>query len=129
MLTAICEELNNWFDKKKYFGTFSIVDGELVNVVIPEGGYYRIVGSFFNDGVHLSEELLQDETFEGAVWKMAVPPEVVKLAKDIEKWLGEYGEVTLSPYRSESFGGYSYTRDAESWQDAFRQRLNVWRKL
>ena len=40
-----------------------------------------------------------------------------------------------SPYTSESFGGYSYTKATDAngapigWQKAFASRLNKWRKL
>ena len=43
------------------------------------------------------------------------------------------GEVAASPFASESFGGYSYTKITSasgiSWQSQFRARLNRWKKL
>ena len=47
----------------------------------------------------------------------------------------KYGEKSLSPYQSESFGGYSYTKasasngDQVDWKTVFRSRLNRWRKI
>lgn len=152
MLTELCQELKNWFDRgqAKYIGSFKIVDGVLLflNKELPlkEGQYFRIIGSLFNDGVHQynSEDpvALHDEDFDGAVWSMAVPADFVKLASDIEEWQNKYGSidsVAMSPYSSESFGGYSYFKPvrgsldggskAGTWQGAFASRLNMWRKI
>ena len=141
MLSEICKELNNWFDTKRLFGKFTISDGVLQDVEILEGQYYRIVGSVFNDGVyqHTSSQNiipLHDESFDGAVWLMAVPSDVLKLSKEVEDWVSKYAEAENSPYQSESFGGYSYTKAAgqngsngATWQKVFGARLNKWRKI
>lgn len=147
MLTELCQELRNWFEKDKHFGTFTISGGQLTNCpYLQDGQYFRIVGSIFNDGVHQwpSDDLI-DESFKGAIWAMAVPPAVVALCDDIEAWEAKYGGVDgvlMSPYSSESFGGYSYTKASGSsdsrgsrgstsltWQSAFASRLNNWRKI
>jgi hypothetical protein len=65
---------------------------------------------------------------------MAVPPDVVALADEISAWEAKYREAAESPYQSESFGGYTYTKaDASegglTWEKVFRSRLNRWRKL
>ena len=80
--------------------------------------------------------MLQDETFDGAVWALAVLKAVVELAGEIAAWQEKYGAVVDSPYTSESFGGYSYSKaggtesgGAGGWQAAFRARLNPYRKL
>lgn len=147
MLGEVCKELNNWFNYTipKKFGTFVIADGQLVtDCDLLDGQFFRIVGSVLNDGVYeYPATELNDETFEGAVWGMAVPPEVVALADEIKEWQDKYGGVdsaAMSPFTSESFGGYSYTkgRSASSsggdsstatWQSVFKSRLNKWRKL
>lgn len=135
MLSEICKELNNWFDYSRKFGTFTISDGQLQVDFLQEGQYYRIVGSVFNDGVYQYTHgfPLHDETFEGAVWLMAVPSDVLKLDEEIAEWVGKYKDVAASPFQSESFGGYSYTKGstekATSWKAAFASRLNNWRKL
>lgn len=147
MLTELCKELNNWFDVKRLFGKFEIQDGELVGMDdrLQEGQYFRIVGSIFNDGVYQYPATeLTDEEFDGAVWAMAVPPSVVDLAEQISDWQGKYGgvgSVAMSPFQSESFGGYSYTKKSGSgssdsgtdnsgtWQGAFASKLNLWRKV
>ena len=146
MLTELCKELNNWFDVKRMFGRFEIQNGELAGVddKLQEGQYFRIVGSIFNDGVHeYPASNLNDEIFDGAVWAMAVPPSVIELSEKIDDWQNKYGGidgVAMSPFQSESFGGYSYTKKSKSsasgnedssatWQGAFASQLNQWRKI
>ena len=80
--------------------------------------------------------LLEDETFDGSIWALAIPKAVVDLAGEIAAWQEKYGAVTASPYTSESFAGYSYTKSGGAdaggsggWQAAFRARLNPYRKL
>ena len=135
-LTNLCAELRNYFETEKRFGTFTISGGSISpSDFLQDGQYYRIVGSVFNDGVHRHPAHdLTDETFDGAVWAMAVPPAVVDLATEIE----EYNKSDVgkpSPYISENFGGYGYTKATDAngtpigWQKAFASRLNKWRKL
>lgn len=147
MLTKLCKELNNWFVKDRIFSRFKIEDGEIqgLSSVLQDNQYFRIVGSVFNDGVYKYPTTdLEDEEFEGAVWAMAVPPSVVTLANDIQDWVDKYGGTesqAMSPFQSESFGGYSYTKKSGSgsnsgantklgtWQGAFATELNKWRKI
>ena len=146
MLTELCKEINNWFEYAKFFGTFTIEDNVITgNYSLQDGQYFRIVGSVFNDGVYRFDEDLDliDETFTGAIWAMAVPKEVIALADDIEDWSEKYlgvDSAAMSPFNSESFGGYSYSKSGGSsssgnvdlsgtWQGAFADRLNHWRKI
>ena len=150
MLTELCKELNNWFDeasngeKRRFFGTFVIENAaiDLTGTGIKSGQYFRIVGSDFNDGVHQYPENLTDEIFDGAVWLMAITQEDITLASDIEEWKDKFEAIdspAMSPYNSESFGGYSYTKvngssgagaeNTSTWQVQFRSRLNQWRKI
>lgn len=148
MLNEICMELRNFFCTKedKIIGSFSIANGALVPLPsFLSGQYYRIVGSIFNDGVHRSDDVLTDEPeFKGAVWLMRVPIAVIELAQEIEQWVTKYGGaegVINSPYASESFGGYSYSKRAGSggyegsggsdvtWQGVFAKRLNPYRRI
>ena len=147
ILTELCQELRNWFDRNqpKYYGEFTIENGVLVlrdDMSLKDGQYFRIIGSALNDGVHkygVYGDSLTDEEFTGAVWAMAIPPAVVDLAKEIEDWIGKYGDVMTSPFSSESFGGYSYTKAQgyanagggmlSTWQSAFADRLNRYRKI
>lgn len=154
MLTEICDYLNNYFDRgqPKFYGKFRIVCGEIVSfddedMGLKDGQYYRIIGSTFNDGVwkngcNCNFNKMQDEEFDGAVWLMAVPPDLIALLPEIDKWMEKYAVAdssALSPYNSESFGGYSYsksggyasnsTNDEGTWQGVFKNRLRRWKKL
>lgn len=143
-LTNMCQYLRNWFDRARYFGTFTIENGAISgDFALLDGQYFRIIGSVFNDGIHVYPTSdLTDETFEGAVWAMAVPSAVIALAEDIEAWTEKYGGVdspALSPYSSESFAGYSYSKSTggtsgdssggNSWESAFASKLSQWRKI
>lgn len=138
MLEQVLRHLNNWFLVEIHAGTFTVENGGIALPFLRDGQYFRVVGSVFNDGLHQypCSDLL-NETFDGAVWALAVPKAVVDLSLEIEKWQTKNGEAAASPYASESFGGYSYTKRSGSsdsggvsaWQDAFRARLNPWRKL
>lgn len=146
MLTQICAEIKNYFssDEDRIIGDFSVVDGAISpSVSLQENQYYRIVGSVFNDGVHeAGESLVNEGTFHGAVWKMRVPKALLDLADEIAAWQAENGSAqsaNMSPFTSESFGGYSYSKSsgtadggagasAVTWQAMFANRLNVYRK-
>lgn len=151
MLNEICAKLKNYFclEGDKVFGDFSVVDGAIVPPVdIAEGQYYRIVGSVFNDGVHLfgknTKKLVDEPKFHGAIWKMRVPKDVIDLAKEIEDWQAKYGSIeseNMSPYTSESFGGYSYSKgvsnrgygggsgSAVTWDSVFMPRLSQYMRI
>ena len=106
-----------------------------------DGQYFKIDGSVFNDGVHKyndTEDVLRDEEFQGYIIAMAVPQDIINLDAEISSWVDKYGEVVDSPYQSESFGGYTYTKASGSgsssnpqvsWQDKFASRLNAYRKI
>lgn len=148
-LSEICRELNNYFEyKERLFGRFKIVGSTLtyedgaVADYLQNGQYFRIVGSVFNDGVYVFNSpitgLVHDEEFDGAIWAMAVPSDVVALSTEIDSWVVKNADILASPFQSESFGGYSYTKASGNsssgtsgitWQSAFASRLNKWRKV
>lgn len=144
MLELVCQYLHNWFDRGqlKWHGDVTLSDqGITVNgkeVTLKNGQYFRIVGSSLNDGVYKFPATgITAEDFTGAIWAMAVPPAVIALVSKIEEWQGKYQDVSLSPFSSESFDGYSYTKGATgdngqmgaTWQSAFANQLAPWRKL
>lgn len=147
MLSVICDYLKNWFDynQPKYFGRFTISDGKLnIDEDIPANQYYRIVGSIYNDGVykHDGSESLVAEEFEGAIWLMVVPKDIISLAAEVKAWNDKYAGVdseAMSPFQSESFGGYSYSKSSggnsasassvPTWQGVFADRLRRYRKI
>ena len=147
MLTEICNYLKNWFEDKKYIGIIRISSGVLyyknAQINIAEGQYFRVIGSLLSDGVYkYGTDTLSDEEFNGAIWLMRVPADVIALATQIAAWMAKYGSVdsvSMSPYNSESFGGYSYSKPSgsnsaesenpNSWQAAFKTQLARYRKL
>lgn len=149
MISELCKELRNWFDRGQphFHGVSTIESGKITDrdflSAIKPNQYFRIEGSIFNDGVYQYTDKLEltDEIFVGSVSLMAIPKEVLTLAKDIEDWQTKYGGVdseAMSPFNSESFGGYSYSKSgggangsgvSASWKSAFASRLNNWRKI
>lgn len=155
ILTEICAYLKNYFEpceKRKdrsfiHSGTFEIKDNQLLNAdFLKENQYFRVVNSALNDGVYCNctEDLkiLQNEKFSGAIWEMNIPPAFLKLCEDIQKWSTKNESVdslNMSPFFSENFGGYSYSKSAGRtgntggnniiWQKQFSDRLKIWRKI
>ena len=144
MLTQLCAELRNYFCKPEniHYGEFEITDewGIEPCPFLREGQYFRIRQSLFNDGVHrFGDGSLYPETFVGEVWAMHVPPAVVDLDAEIDAWIDANQDVLNSPYQSESFDGYSYSKfngasnsngaGTLTWQDHFRRRLTQWKKV
>jgi len=149
MLNEICLDLNNFFDRDlpKFKGDFTIENGKITDADflagIKDNQYFRIIGSVFNDGIfQYTDELeLIDESFSGSIWLLAIPSEFLSLVADIEAWQAKNGSVdsaAMSPFYSESFGGYSYSKSAGSvsgtgasttWQTAYKNRLNIYRRI
>ena len=139
-LEGLCRHLRNWFfvENGEHADTFTVDGGSISLPFLRDGQYFVIVGSLFNDGVHKYPAIgLTDETFNGTIYEMAVPRDVISLLDDITAWETKYREASESPYESESFGGYTYTKSSNkggasgsaSWKGIFRDRLNAWRKL
>lgn len=144
-IEKVCAYLRNWFDKAHKIGKIKISGGVFESdYEIKDGQYFRIVGSTMNDGVYLSPcNTLVDEEFDGAVWLMALPQSFVEVLDKIDEWEAKYatiGGVNMSPFSSESFGGYSYSKSAGgagdttkdksgTWLGAFGGELSRWRKI
>ena len=151
MLSEVCLYLKNWFTfgRPKFFGKFKIENNVITSyndgdMGIQTNQYYRVIGSVFNDGVYKhGEEAMTDEIFTGAVWLMAVPPDFLELVAEIDEWQEKYGGVdssNMSPFQSESFGGYSYSKSSggsasgsessvPTWQAVFGDRLKRYKKI
>lgn len=139
-LTDICEYLNNYFWRAKYDGVVHISNNRVDLPYLKNGQYFRIIGSDFNDGVHQYPATdLIDETFTGSIWSMAVPQAVIDLSVKLKDWRDKYetvGSEAMSPYSSESFGNYSYSKgttgagsSANGWQSVFGAQLAPYRRL
>ena len=141
MLEAVLIHLKNWFvvPRGVHEGIYTIENSTLELPFLQNGQYYRICGSVFNDGLHKYGDIsdkLQNETFSGTVWALAIPKAVVNLAEKIEEWQNKNGDAVASPFSSESFGGYTYTKATDSatgavatWETVFRSQLNPYRQI
>lgn len=146
----VCQYLKNWFDKNHYVGEIQIENGALSESYgLLANQYFRIVGSTLNnDGVYQYPiTTLTDETFDGAIWGMSLPRAFIALLDDIEAWKARFnsldtqdGKQAMSPFNSESFGGYSYSKSnggtgdtnkdkSGTWQGVFGARLAPYRKM
>lgn len=141
MIEQICAHIHNYFVHAYIQGDFSIENGTIEIPELMEGQYFCIRGSRMNDGVYVYPPTkLTDETFKGTIWDMRPPRDFLALVQSIDAWQAKYADVVDSPYQSESFGGYSYSKatggksgttvtEAPTWQSTFRHLLNPWRKL
>ena len=148
LMDEVCGYLHNYFVNKHVGirrGKFTIENGS-IELPLLDGQYFRVKGSVFNDGVwRYPADDMADETFTGEVWAMSVPPALIALLPEIEAWDEKYGgadSVNYSPYASESFNNYSYSKRSSgnansmnssdtpmTWKDAYAPRLRRWRKL
>ena len=147
MLNEVCAEIKNYFTyhDDKHIGDFSIESGQIVPSFDIPTNYIRIVGSRLNDGVHKvsDADLVDEDTFHGAVWVMSPPAAFLALVGEIETWQemnGKADSVAMSPFQSENFGGYSYSKasggnsesgasSVPSWQSVYASRLNLYRRI
>lgn len=136
MLEEVLAHINNRFAASRIEGDFAVEGGSLAVDGLKEGQYFFVEGSVFNDGLHQwPDNAMTDEEFRGAVEFLAVPRAVQDLADEISKWCDDNAAALDGPYQSESFGGYSYSKEtgadggAPTWQSHFRDRLNRFRKL
>lgn len=139
-ITDFCAYLHNWFVTERSIGIFEIKNGTLVINDMLNGQYFRIVGSVFNDGVYQYPATnLTDEVFDGAVWYMKVPPDALALIAEMTEWEIANAGALNSPYSSESFGGYSYSKASGGSTTGgdgsitvfthFADKLKRWRKV
>lgn len=149
MLTEVCHEVNNYFRRDSIRKTFSVEGGSLIGIpddFLQNDQFFLIEGSIFNDGVHkhlsTGMNLKDEKDFEGTIWALAIPQEFQSLVSEISAWQEAYGGIgsaALSPFSSESFGGYSYSKngagstsdgssDGANWRTVFASRLAKWRR-
>lgn len=149
-ITEICADVRNYFltnrEKDIHKGHF-IISGSTIEplVFLKKGQFFRVVGSTLNDGVYCNTidgmYYLKDEEFTGAIWAMSVPPSFIQLCEEIEEWRAKNESLdsqNMSPFTSESFGGYSYSKgsgnssssgNSITWQNQFAGRLNSYRRI
>lgn len=142
MLNEICAEIKNYFtyEQDRHIDDWTIENGSLTPSLDFPTDYIRIVGSRLNDGVHqISKMSLKDESFHGAIWIMSPTEDFLALAEEIAAWQAKNGSVdsvNMSPFTSESFGGYSYSKGSgtgsssiPTWQSQFANKLKAYRRI
>jgi hypothetical protein len=145
---------DSYYDKKgnlvsyitEFEGDYTIATGVLstLDTSIKTGQYIAIYGSVLNDGIwkvgasgaitsDITGVTAQDETFHATVYPLKVPPDFVLLATEIAAWRTAMKE--SSPYASESFLGYSYSKAQRqgggniTWQQQYADRLAPYRRM
>ena len=115
-----------------------ITQNRLIIPGLETGDFYLIEGSRRNNGIHeYGDADLRNEVYSGIVTEICVPAEVLAILEEINTWQEKNAEAVQSPYQSESFGGYSYTKasssyssgESVSWKTVFAPRLRQWRKI
>lgn len=148
MLTEICAEIKNYFSYEcdRHIGDFAIIDGHVTPSFDIPTDYIRIVGSHLNDGVHKisDNDLVDEDKFHGAIWVMSPPKDFLALSDEIKSWQdanGRADSTAMSPFQSESFGGYSYSKgngssssasgvsSVPTWQSQYASRLKIYRRI
>lgn len=152
MLQQVCDFVHNYFKHYTYYKTFTVTNGSVEGIenLAAIGQRFKIIGSALNDGIYTrtADGIFDDdgenaielnaETFDGCIIAMSVPIAFLRLVQDIKEWVEKNRTALESPYQSESFGGYSYTKavgvganagGVVGWQDVFRSRLNAYRKI
>lgn len=133
----IMRQCRNFFPdiENQHSGTFTITDGAIDLDFVSDNQLFLIEKSHFNDGVHeYPTESLRDETFEGIITPLCPPADFLDFIREVQEWDEATKEKRLSPYQSESFAGYSYTKATANgrtatWKDIFSDRINTWRKV
>lgn len=142
MLENILKYLNNHFYAWQEVGGFIINDNKIkVKANYVQGQYIRITGSILNNGVYqiknvegemIELEGLTNEIFEGCIFGLAIPKDLLKLAEVIEEYEKENKKNNVI---SESFGGYSYTKATDksgniaSWESVYFNALCKYRRI
>lgn len=153
MLTEVCDYVHNYFESGvAYNDTYEIADGSInLDSILKDGQRFKLCGSAMNDGIYTyfhGGEVYDDdgtklvamasETFTGSIVPMNVPVLFTNMVKDIKEWQERNQAIIESPYQSESFGGYSYTKANASgsggsgllsWKSVFGSKLNAYRKI
>ena len=148
MLQTICENICNYFIQKRLEGRYEIANG-MISLPLLDGQRFLIQGSALNDGMytwHLTGIMndddteavgLHDESWDGTICALAVPPAVTALSAEIKAWVDANGDSLRSPFKSENvLGVYSYTKGEGTgaggtvgWQDVFADKLKRWRRV
>lgn len=114
---------------------FKIENGQLLLDAVRPGQYIVIEGSAVNDGAYqYPTHSLIDEEFTGTVYVLRINRQFSSLIAEMEQWAAEKESVVNGAFKSESFNGYSYTRESDKSGvgavfDHFAAQLKRWRKI
>ncbi len=138
----VMRQCNNYFETGYRATNYSISGGVISpNDVLRPGMWIHISGSFFWDGVWKigegwklegAKDDAPDDAFYGKIYFLAPPHEFLILCEEIATYTQKSA---VSPYQSETFGEYSYTKATGknggilSWQEAFADRLRPYRRM
>lgn len=142
MLENVLKFLNNHFYMWQEIGGF-VINGDKIRVKANylQGQYIRITGSILNNGVYqvksvegdtIEVEGLTNEIFEGCIFGLAIPKDLLTLVEHIEEYEKENKKSNII---SESFGGYSYTKATDTsgnianWESVYFNDLCKYRKI
>lgn len=135
-LEKMCQYCRNYFVRGTYTGVITIIDGKIQGVNIPDNTYYTITGSIYNDGLaEAGDYLIDEEPFYGTVSFCAIPKTFINLAVEIDNWETKQKQspnnVLLSPFTSESFDEYSYSKELGKcgWKSVFAEELRTFMKI
>ena len=118
LIEQILDFIHNHFVQSSTEGEFSIIDGVLQTTDLQPRQFFWINGSTFSNGVHqygTTDRIKYGgfnvtETFHGTLSALAIPADLLDLAGEIQSYIDTNGGSMNSPFTSESFGGYSYTK-------------------
>ena len=132
MLYKVMRHLRNFFATTTYYsGVFTVEGGKIEPPLLTDGNYYLIEGSVKNDGVYKWPVDLENEKFYGVITLLAPPKAFIETVDAIKEYESKHGH---SPYVSESFGGYTYSKAQGkngpiTWKEVFAEDLKVWRRI
>ena len=91
---------------------FHVKGGKIVeSLPFIDNQFVWITGSTLNDGIYqMPITDLFDEEFNGEIIGLKPPKAFLSLVDEITKWQDKYSDTVTSPYQSESFNGYSYSK-------------------
>jgi len=152
-ILMVIRYLRNAFESGSEGGNFTIEDGKVaLSDAYYTGEWIAITGSRLNNGVF---QLSQDETgvfvlsngtdgeipkvnetFDGKIWRLALPRDFVALCLDLQNWLISPAGKPSNITKESVLGYYSKTFATSEngaplgWIDMFSNRINSgWRKM
>ena len=140
MLSKLCEEVNNYFERTSESIIATITGSTIIGVFDYDyylNQYIHIKGSILNDGVYkivsfenniitVAETLIDEDTDEYCIISgLAIPNTFINLATEITT----YENASETGITSESQGNRSVTYSGGTWQETFKKKLSLYKKM